>query len=458
MEIVDLFLAPTYLLFIFFFAIVYRSKALKGANISKFFLPGLALKCFGAIVAGLIYKFYYGTGDTFTYYTASKYLNEIINVNFDHWWSAITNSSQGNIASTYLDIRVIQYDKTFFFVKMCSWLGLISFNNYTVIALFLAVFSFATSWKFYKMCCDLYPKMWKTMGYIVFYIPSVIFWGSGLFKDTITYGSILLLTASFYFAFHKKDRVVYHLFLMLMSAYFLQNIREFLLITILPPLIIWYVLQFKNVIRSAKVRFLIGPVFAIVGIAGGTLVISSLTSSDEQLKTQNLKDKSKGFQQWHSSEGAGGSSYTLGDMDYTNIGIIKKIPAAINVTLFRPYLFEVRNPVMLIAGIESLFFLFLTLGVIKEVKFGVFLYFFDNANVFFFLLFSLVFAFVAGFNSYNFGALVRYKIPCMPYFLIGIYIMKYEILQTKERRMNERRIAIEEEEKRLNAQLSPIAQ
>nr|MBP7478012.1 hypothetical protein [Chitinophagales bacterium] len=116
------------------------------------------------------------------------------------------------------------------------------------------------------------------------------------------------------------------------------------------------------------------------------------------------------------------------------------------------------NPVMLIAGIESLFFLILTLGVLKEVKFGVFLYFFDNANVFFFLLFALLFAFVAGFNSYNFGALVRYKIPCMPYYLIGIYIMKYEILQTKERRMNERRIAMEEEEKRLNAQLSPIAQ
>ena len=42
-----------------------------------------------------------------------------------------------------------------------------------------------------------------------------------------------------------------------------------------------------------------------------------------------------------------------------------------------------------------------------------------------------MYAFITGFTSYNFGALGRYKIPCMPYFLIGIYIIKNEI--TKKR-------------------------
>ena len=39
-------------------------------------------------------------------------------------------------------------------------------------------------------------------------------------------------------------------------------------------------------------------------------------------------------------------------------------------------------------------------------------------------VFSLIFAISVGISSGNFGTLVRYKIPLMPFYLAGLYIMQ----------------------------------
>jgi thioredoxin len=41
-------------------------------------------------------------------------------------------------------------------------------------------------------------------------------------------------------------------------------------------------------------------------------------------------------------------------------------------------------------------------------------------DVVFLLVFSLTFAFAVGVSTFNFGTLVRYKIPLLPYFLIAL--------------------------------------
>jgi hypothetical protein len=41
------------------------------------------------------------------------------------------------------------------------------------------------------------------------------------------------------------------------------------------------------------------------------------------------------------------------------------------------------------------------------------------------LVFAISFSFGVGVNSYNFGTLVRYKIPMMPFYVSGLYILRY---------------------------------
>jgi hypothetical protein len=53
----------------------------------------------------------------------------------------------------------------------------------------------------------------------------------------------------------------------------------------------------------------------------------------------------KDTQNWlvTASKMSGGSFYTLGDIEYSALGLLKIIPKAVNVSLFRPYLWEAKK-------------------------------------------------------------------------------------------------------------------
>jgi hypothetical protein len=117
-----------------------------------------------------------------------------------------------------------------------------------------------------------------------------------------------------------------------------------------------------------------------------------------------------------------GSGYTLGEMDGSFIGMLRLAPKAINVSLFRPYPWEVSNPLMLLSALESTGFLFLALYVFWKRRYSV-LKALDHPDIAFTMVFSIVFAFAVGVSTFNFGSLARYKIPLLPFFFIGLALI-----------------------------------
>ena len=130
----------------------------------------------------------------------------------------------------------------------------------------------------------------------------------------------------------------------------------------------------------------------------------------------------------------GGSVYSLGEFDGTWTNMISKAPAAINVSLYRPYLWEARNPVMLLSALEAAFFLFLTVRIFFQIKLArLFRIIAAQPVLLFCLLFAVTFSFAVGVSSYNFGTLVRYKIPMMPFFLAFLYIVQSQAVRKKSK-------------------------
>lgn len=117
-----------------------------------------------------------------------------------------------------------------------------------------------------------------------------------------------------------------------------------------------------------------------------------------------------------------GSTYFLGELDGTFQSLILLSPEAINVALFRPYLWEVNNPLMLMSALESLAFLLLTFYVVYKSRSGL-LKSLRRPDVLFCLVFSIIFAFAVGVSTYNFGSLSRYKIPLMPFYLLALILI-----------------------------------
>lgn len=79
---------------------------------------------------------------------------------------------------------------------------------------------------------------------------------------------------------------------------------------------------------------------------------------------------------------------------------------------------------MLLSALESLAFVWITLYVLYKAR-GKIISTLKNPEVAFCLIFSIVFAFSVGISTYNFGTLSRYKIPLIPFYLIGLGLIYY---------------------------------
>jgi hypothetical protein len=189
----------------------------------------------------------------------------------------------------------------------------------------------------------------------------------------------------------------------------------------------WYFLANLYRIRSALVRIVVTPLILSIAVFASYYAIDQLSKEHYRYSIDRLSSTAEITAKWinYVSNIEEGSGYVLGDFDYSSLGMIKKFPLALNVTLFRPYLWEVRNPVMLLAALESIMVLVFTALVLLKARLNIFSLVTGNPILIFLLLFSISFAFAVGFSTYNFGSLVRYKIPLIPLYLSALVILDY---------------------------------
>ncbi|MCB0472728.1 MAG: hypothetical protein KDC56_06690, partial [Flavobacteriaceae bacterium] len=107
--------------------------------------------------------------------------------------------------------------------------------------------------------------------------------------------------------------------------------------------------------------------------------------------------------------------------------------AAVNVTLFRPYPWEAKKVIVLLSALEALLFLFITLKIIFSVGLRkIWSTISKDPTIQFCLIFTLIFAFAVGISSYNFGALSRYRIPCLPFYTLAVTLIYYKNVPLKK--------------------------
>jgi hypothetical protein len=191
------------------------------------------------------------------------------------------------------------------------------------------------------------------------------------------------------------------------------------------------VTYYRNTISSSFLRFLIGPFMIMVAVGGSVLFLKGVGSEVQSYSLESLQTKAEGFKSWHQylGETHGGSAYSLGgDVSYTPAGILKHAPMAILVTLFGPFLWQIRSPVMLLSGIESLIFAYVTIRMLFNRRIYSLLGILAKDHIIAFCIpFVLILGIAIGMTSFNYGALVRYKIPILPFFASALIIINYHL-------------------------------
>jgi len=407
------------------FTVLWFYRSSKSENdLYKWFLKGFLIKVFGSVAFALIFVYYYKFGDSFEYWKGAVMLSKAFLESPSDYFELLFHESSTNFPGhlrQYTDS--LAYSDTaeeWFMVKLISPLALISFNSYLVINLLMSIVSFWGGWKLFKVFSNILPKHKNLAFYTVFLIPSMVFWGSGLMKDTLTLSGINYLIYVLYFSLINQQFKPIYLFWAIVWFYITFTLKSYIILAFLPSILLTLFFSYKSKIISPIIRFVSVPIILIVFISIGFVSLKSLSESSEKYSAEQLEWKVKGFHSWHTS--LGGSAYNLGNVEYTPIGVIKKIPAALNVTFFRPYIWEARNPVVMLGAIESTILLVLFIVVLFKTKLKPLSYLKNQHLLKALILYILIFGFAVGFTSYNFGALGRYKMPVMSLF---VFILTY---------------------------------
>ncbi|MEQ9116866.1 MAG: hypothetical protein RLO12_09680 [Fulvivirga sp.] len=423
----DLVVTPILLMIVYLIAYIIK-YSLKDSFFKKIFIPALTLKILAAILLGVVYQFYYEGGDTFSYFRQSKVIHEAFSNNPVDGLKLIFSDGTYD-ADTFnysSQLKWYRFQTEFTVVKIAAIFGLVCFSTYSGIATFFALFSFAGSWLLFKSLIKINPRLKLEFAIATFFIPSVVFWGSGVLKDSLMIGSLGFLFFGFYNVFIEKKQLLLSAILLFISLYILYITRIYILLGFIPPALLWVFLANNEKIKNPVLRKMAAPVFLTAGIFAAYFLATNITEGNKKYDIDEIAERTKINSEYlyKVSVMQGGSAYNLGKLDGTFGSMFRAAPAAIVVSLFRPFIWEVTNPLMLISSLEATIFLFFTFYIfIKVGPLNIIRLFFADSFLKFCLIFSLIMAFAVGLNSFNFGTLVRYKIPFLPFYMVMLFTL-----------------------------------
>ena len=389
------------------------------------------VKIASAFLFMLIFAFYYKGGDTFAYLCNIVQLRELVSINSNATYNIMFRSDSFDAFIAMKDYMLaggsyMTDATTRIVINLSFFIGYLSFNSYLFFCLFFSMISFVGCWKLYRVFSELYPHLYKEIGIACLFIPSVCFWGSGLLKDPICLGALGIFTYSTYDLLIKRRSVIWNLIVIIAMVYIIMNIKVYIILAYMPAVAMWMFSRYRYTFKSKFIRAIIGPFLLLLGISMAAFILNQMAQVAEKFSFEQMMRTAQDTQNWlvTSSKNTGGSFYTLGNVEYTPLGLVKIFPKAVNVAMFRPYIWEARKPILILASIEGMFTFFLTVRLLFKSGFiNFFKLIAANPEVQFCLIFSIIFAFAVGFTSYNFGALARYKIPFMPFYYIALFIL-----------------------------------
>lgn len=423
MEQKDFIVTPIVLIVVYALAYIIRGRVTDDVN-RRYFIPGLTVRILGALAVGFIYQFYYEGGDTFAYHThGSRLIWEAFMDNPLHGLELLLSAGRHSPETFSYSSQIWYFrdQQSFFVIRVAAILDLITFSSYSATAILFAVISFTGAWLMFEAFYSLYPGFHRWLAISCLFVPTVFFWGSGIFKDTLTLAALGLATFCIFKVVQERRLFVGSLLTVVISFWVIYSIKIYILLCFLPAVLLWINGKYLSGIRQVMVRILLIPVALILALILGYFAIETVAADDPRYNLDKLAETARvtaydiGF--WTGKDA--GSGYSLGELDGSYGSMLRLAPQAVNVSLFRPYLWEVNNPLMLLAALESLALLGLTIFVIIRAR-GTIFRWLVQPEVLFCLAFSLIFAFSVGVSTYNFGTLSRYKIPLMPFYLVAI--------------------------------------
>jgi hypothetical protein len=382
----------------------------------RLFWIALVYKSAMAVALGLVYRYYYSANDTWLFFEDATKLADFARMDFELYVQFLLNSD--TTYSIWNELANTQA-RSLFLVKLISIFSLITGKNYWISAVYFAFISFTASWYLFRIVTK-HVQQSKTPAALAFlFFPSVVFWGSGLVKETLALAGIYFIAAIF-IKVVKADRTHWpEWFLMVISFYIAWSLKYY-----------WTALFMAVVTTSVLTLFFTkrvvalktNPVVTWVGIFLILVVVASTMHPNFYLSRflDVLITNHNDFVRISKPEGL--IHYYQLTADWWSVCI--NAPWALISGLFRPVVWEASGAAATVAAIENLFLLVLVFSSLFREK--------DTTSQQ--LLFYSTIVYVAllciflALSTPNLGTLSRYRIGFLP-FLVFVVSYRNPLLQ-----------------------------
>lgn len=419
-----------FFLYVFIFYIIFavRRRKLDDPLLRKYHKQGFWIKCL-ATFAYCIFVVYVSPGDTNgLYYPEGLNIAKMI-MHDPSRISLITHKGADFDESLLLNIANSGYfseESNFWVSRLVAVFSFFTFGKFMAINLVFSMIAFSGTFRLYRFFYEQYPHLHRQFAIAIIYFPTFVFWSAGILKDPICIGALGWITYCLYAIFYKKKKIFRNILLLLIFGYLLAVLKVYILVAYLPFFVLYLILKNVNLVRNQFARLVILLVFIVGAVIGSVNVMATIQEALAGYTQKSITQSIKSYQtNYQNQANAVDSNFSLGvEFDGSMVSLAKIAPAAIVATLFRPFFWESRKISTLLSSLESLSLMLFTLYVFLRVKpFRFFRSIFKDPLVTYCFFYSLVFALFVGATTLNFGTLVRYKIPAMPFYLISIFLI-----------------------------------
>ena len=424
----DIVIAPFCILLLWLFFSARLKKYDKPT--AKLFIKAFRFKMFCAVAFTLVTAFYYGGGDSEMFFYSVKDMRQAISANDLSYWDLLKMQSTDEYSSLsfYFEQDNTKYPVSGFMRSSSNFLvpklavipAVIFFNSYLSICLVFSFFALGGAIRLYKLFLYYFPNMTREVAIAALFLPSACYWSAGFLKDSICFGSMGYLLYGLFNVFIRRKNLIGSLAWIAVGTYFLYTIKVYILLALVPGIGFWLFGQLSSGVKTVSLKRAITFLSLIFAGIAGVLLVNYLTSDAalSKFSLDNILETSSFSRETYERGGVRNQGA------YFQITTTNPVLLALNglvATFFRPFPWEISSAIVMLSALESLIFLALILYLFfKKGLIAPFREIFSKPLLILCFSFAIIFAISVGISATNFGSLSRYKIPCLPFYVMFI--------------------------------------
>lgn len=371
-----------------------------------------------ATVALLLFYNAY-SGDMHGYEFSARNIAQLVRSDFTEWMPELFKLIAHQEDSRLLRVGMSPVPAT---AAAHGWAGVAQLlsagDSLAGACLVVSAFGFLSKALLFAVVRDVVPASRRAFAaYGTMFVPSVLFWTSGLIKEAFAMIGLGVLVHALHRAI--AQRRLYMLPFALLGGAIIASVKPYILFPVIIALAAW--------VFAGRTTGKLKTGHVVAALLVGLVGIVVLGQLFPEFGVEKVSDGMAA--QRRASALAGGNSFVgneadEADEDPTAAGNFLLLPLALVNALLRPFIFEVRSAPQLGAALENTVLFLVVASLVHRHKLRDIRQMIVRTPVILAsTVFALVFAAAVGLSNKNLGTVSRYRVPLMPAYVSAVFVL-----------------------------------